>query len=44
MAVVVGALVQADVGLRLHLLVAIPIGIVSSSETLQTHQLNAELE
>lgn len=43
MAVVVGALVQTDVSLRLHLLVAIPIGIVSSSETLQTRQLNTEL-
>lgn len=44
MAVVVGALVQTDVSLRLHLLVAIPIGIVSSSETLQTQQFNSELE
>lgn len=34
--VVVGALIQTGVRIRLYLLVAIPVGIVSPAETLST--------
>lgn len=39
--VVAGALVQTDVRLRLHLLVSIPVGIVSATETTNTHLMSS---